>query len=172
MEEKVKVKKMQTHPSLFLFFPQCLDAVKMHQKLVNLGEQLDYNVDTEQVDLCRCMYKLFFQLLLLLECYVKLLRMVGQKVTESEIEVTIPYFEGPSVIHDWWKTSDLNPIEILQVIDRSEELAKILRELSSAAVNLKAENSSQLESTLAEEEARDSNQVNPFKDELSIMILT
>ena len=60
---------------------ECLDAVKAHQKLVNLGEQLlesDYNIDTEQVDLCRCLYKLHFQLLILLESFAKLLRLIKQ----------------------------------------------------------------------------------------------
>eukprot|EP00095_Tigriopus_kingsejongensis_P010905 maker-scaffold348_size200312-snap-gene-1.16 protein:Tk10905 transcript:maker-scaffold348_size200312-snap-gene-1.16-mRNA-1 annotation:"AT27402p" len=62
---------------------ECLDAVKMHQKLVNLGEQLDYNIDTEQVDLCRCLFKLHFQLLLLLESFVKLVRLILQGATLS-----------------------------------------------------------------------------------------
>ena len=60
------------------FICQCLDAVKMHQKLVNLGDMVeDYpNIDSEQVDMCRCLYKLHFQLILLLDCYGKLLRSV------------------------------------------------------------------------------------------------
>ena len=60
------------------FIFQCLDAVKMHQKLVNLGDMVeDYpNIDSEQVDMCRCLYKLHFQLILLLDCYGKLLRSV------------------------------------------------------------------------------------------------
>lgn len=55
----------------------------MHQKLVNLGEQLDYNIDTEQVDLCRCLFKLHFQLLLLLECFVKLVRLILQSAQKN-----------------------------------------------------------------------------------------
>ena len=50
------------------FALECLDAIKTHQKLVALGEQMtDYNMDNEPLDLIRCLYKLHFQLLLLLE---------------------------------------------------------------------------------------------------------
>ncbi len=67
---------------------ECLEAVKAHEKLVSLGEDLaHYNVDTEQVDLCRCLYKQHFQLLLLLESFAKMLRFVRMSVTESEPEV-------------------------------------------------------------------------------------
>ena len=72
---------------------ECLDAVKAHQKLVNLGENLEhYNIDTEQVDLCRCLYKLHFQLLLLLESFVKLLKVVmsyGQKEGADDISLRL-----------------------------------------------------------------------------------
>ncbi len=75
----------------------CLDAVKMHQKLVTLGDDHleDYpNLDSEQVDLCRCLYKLHFQLLLLLECFGKLLRLLEQnakknsEVADKSAEIT------------------------------------------------------------------------------------
>ena len=58
---------------------QCLDAIKAHQKLVSLGEQMgNCSIDTEQVDLCRWLYKLHFQLLMLLDSYTKLLKLVLQ----------------------------------------------------------------------------------------------
>ncbi len=88
---------------------QCLDAVKAHQKLVNLGEQLEaeYNIDTEQVDLCRCLYKLHFQLLLLLESFGKLLRLVRQNAVKAA--------EDGEEVHD-----------------RSEELLDIMNNLMKA----------------------------------------
>ena len=56
-----------------------LEAIKAHEKLLALGERLnEYNVDTEHVDLCRCLVKLHFQLLILLESFEKLLRLISQ----------------------------------------------------------------------------------------------
>ena len=53
-------------------------ATQAHEKLA-LGERLnEYNVDTEHVDLCRCLVKLHFQLLILLESFEKLLRLISQ----------------------------------------------------------------------------------------------
>lgn len=60
------------------FALECLDAIKTHQKLVSLGEQMDYNMDNEPLDLVKCLYKLHFQLLLLLESFAKLLRLLSQ----------------------------------------------------------------------------------------------
>ena len=47
----------------------CLEGLKAHAKLVSLGETIDAfaNMDTDQVELCRFLYKLHFQQLLLLE---------------------------------------------------------------------------------------------------------
>ncbi len=60
------------------FALECLDAMKAHQKLVSLGEQMsDYNMESEPMDLCRVLYKLHFQLLLLLESFGKLLRLIS-----------------------------------------------------------------------------------------------
>ncbi len=95
---------------------ECLEAVKAHEKLVCLGEELaHYNVDTEQVDLCRCLYKQHFQLLLLLESFSKLLRFVRQSVMASE---TAAGGGGP------------------EVLDKSAELAHIRRELLKACKQL------------------------------------
>ena len=61
------------------FALECLDAIQTHQKLVSLGEQMsDYNMDNEPLDLVKCLYKLHFQLLLLLESFGKLLRLISQ----------------------------------------------------------------------------------------------
>ncbi len=95
---------------------ECLEAVKAHEKLVSLGEELShYNVDTEQVDLCRCLYKQHFQLLLLLESFSKLLRFVRQSVMAS---ATAAGGAGP------------------EVVDKSKEVEEIRRQLLRACKQL------------------------------------
>ena len=64
-----------------------MDAIKSHQKLVSLGEQMGHcNIDNEQMDLCRCLYKLHFQLMLILDSFAKLLRLVAQFCKEVSVE--------------------------------------------------------------------------------------
>ena len=58
----------------------CLEGLKAHAKLVSLGESMDrdmVNMETDQVELCRFLYKLHFQQLLLLESYTKLLQLLS-----------------------------------------------------------------------------------------------
>lgn len=52
----------------------CLDGIKSTLKLQTLGESLrDVCADEQHIDLCRCLYKLHFQLSLLYDTYTKLL---------------------------------------------------------------------------------------------------
>merc|ERR1712223_309753 len=61
------------------FALECLHAIEAHQKLVSLGEQMsEYNMDNEPLDLVKCLYKLHFQSLLLLESFAKMLRLISQ----------------------------------------------------------------------------------------------
>jgi len=64
---------------------ESLDGLKAHQKLLSLGEQMDSsnNLESDQVELCRFMYKLHFQQLLLLESYTKLLQLLSLAATSS-----------------------------------------------------------------------------------------
>ena len=67
---------------ILLFFP------------VKTGEQMtDYNMDNEPLDLVKCLYKLHFQLLLLLESFTKLLRLISQSnqdlVTDKSRELAL-----------------------------------------------------------------------------------
>merc|ERR1719397_1347205 len=57
----------------------CLEGLKAHAKLLSLGESLDggANLEGDQVELCRFLYKLHFQQLLLLESYTKLLQLLS-----------------------------------------------------------------------------------------------
>lgn len=55
-------------------FCQCLDGIKSTLKLQNLGESLpELCADEQHIDLCRCLYKLHFQLSLLYDTYAKFL---------------------------------------------------------------------------------------------------
>ena len=66
-------------PDIRIICQSFLFATQAHEKLLALGERLnEYNVDTEHVDLCRCLVKLHFQLLILLESFEKLLRLISQ----------------------------------------------------------------------------------------------
>ncbi|XP_069960081.1 protein furry isoform X3 [Cherax quadricarinatus] len=52
----------------------CLDGIKSTLKLQNLGDSLpELCADEQHIDLCRCLYKLHFQLSLLYDTYTKLL---------------------------------------------------------------------------------------------------
>ncbi|XP_045105728.1 protein furry-like isoform X4 [Portunus trituberculatus] len=58
---------------------RCLDSIKSTVKLQNLGESLpELCPDEQHTDLCRCLYKLHFQLSLLYDTYAKLLLVMLQ----------------------------------------------------------------------------------------------
>merc|ERR1719334_688889 len=67
----------------------CLEGLKAHVKLVSLGEgeslETCVNMETDQVELCRFLYKLHFQQLLLLESYTKLLQLLSGAAGSSGV---------------------------------------------------------------------------------------
>merc|ERR1712142_711685 len=65
----------------------CLEGLKAHAKLLSLGESLDSctNMESDQVELCRFLYKLHFQQLLLLESYTKLLQLLSGAASSSGV---------------------------------------------------------------------------------------
>jgi len=65
----------------------CLEGLKAHAKLLSLGESLDSctNMEADQVELCRFLYKLHFQQLLLLESYTKLLQLLSGAASSSGV---------------------------------------------------------------------------------------
>ena len=65
----------------------CLEGLKAHAKLLSLGESLDHstNLEADQVELCRFLYKLHFQQLLLLESYTKLLQLLSGAASSSGV---------------------------------------------------------------------------------------
>ncbi|GIX72828.1 protein furry homolog [Caerostris extrusa] len=65
---------------------ECMDSMKSAIKLEQLGEPMsEGTVEEHRIDLCRCLYKLHFQLLLLLESYVKLLSLLTVRVQQMHI---------------------------------------------------------------------------------------
>jgi len=65
----------------------CLEGLKAHAKLLSLGESLESctNMESDQVELCRFLYKLHFQQLLLLESYTKLLQLLSGAASSSGV---------------------------------------------------------------------------------------
>ena len=65
----------------------CLEGLKAHVKLVSLGENVEscVNMEGDQVELCRYLYKLHFQQLLLLESYTKLLQLLSGAASSSGV---------------------------------------------------------------------------------------
>ncbi len=82
----------------------------------------DYNMESEPMDLCRCLYKLHFQLLLLLESFGKLLRLISQ----SHQDLTTDKSRELALIQDELRKAFRIPVEI-------QEVAKELKELKARA---------------------------------------
>lgn len=87
---KFCVLEIQEHWETFLekqeHTMECMDSMKSAIKLEQLGEPIpEGTVEEHRVDLCRCLYKLHFQLLLLLESYVKLLSLLSAGVQQVHI---------------------------------------------------------------------------------------
>ncbi|GFQ78118.1 protein furry [Trichonephila clavata] len=87
---KFCVLEIQEHWETFLekqeHTMECMDSMKSAIKLEQLGEPIpEGTVDEHRIDLCKCLYKLHFQLLLLLESYVKLLSLLTARVQEIHI---------------------------------------------------------------------------------------
>ena len=102
------------------FALECLDAIKTHQKLVSLGEQMtDYDMTNEPLDLVRCLYKLHFQLLLLLESFGKLLRLISQSnqdlATDKSRELALIQNELKKAIKELPATAEPKQVPIYYV---------------------------------------------------------
>merc|ERR1712012_1471617 len=65
----------------------CLEGLKAHVKLLSMGDSVDSstNLEADQVELCRLLYKLHFQQLLLLESYTKLLQLLSGAASSSGV---------------------------------------------------------------------------------------
>ncbi|GBM95380.1 Protein furry [Araneus ventricosus] len=87
---KFCVLEIQEHWETFLekqeHTMECMDSMKSAIKLEQLGEPIpEGTVEEHRVDLCRCLYKLHFQLLLLLESYVKLLSLLTNRIQQINV---------------------------------------------------------------------------------------
>ncbi|XP_067137576.1 protein furry [Centruroides vittatus] len=89
-KHKFCVLEIQEHWETFLekqeHTIECMDSIKSLMKLEALGEPVaEETVEEQRVDLCRCLYKLHFQLLLLLESYTKLLSFLNAISSHSQV---------------------------------------------------------------------------------------
>ena len=109
-------------------FLQCLDGIKAHQKLVSLGENIsEYptGMEIDQVDLCRYLYKLHFQLLMFLESFSKLLRLISQSHSDITSDKSTEIALIQSELKKVFKLSNTELEEQIQKfkeIDRKIEL--------------------------------------------------
>jgi hypothetical protein len=64
---------------------ECLDSIRKFIKLETLGEHIhsDCNIVNLRSDLCKCLYKMHFQLLLLIESYLKLVSVLNSTANNS-----------------------------------------------------------------------------------------
>jgi len=66
----------------------CLEGLRAQLKLISLGEPVDAstNIEMDEVELARYLYRLHFQQLLLLESYTKLLQLLSSTAANSKIQ--------------------------------------------------------------------------------------
>ena len=105
---------------------ECLDGIKAHQKLVSLGEHIgDYptGMDIDQVDLCRYLYKLHFQLLMFLESFSKLLRLISQSHSDLTSDKSIEIALIQSELKKVFKMSNFElEAEIQKKVEQTSEV--------------------------------------------------
>ena len=110
-----------------------MDGIKAHQKLVSLGENIsEYptGMEIDQVDLCRYLYKLHFQLLMFLESFSKLLRLISQ----SHSDITSDKSTEIALIQ-----SELKKVFKLSNAELDDQLQKV-KEIDSTFEQLNSEN--------------------------------
>jgi len=129
---------------------ECLDGIKAHQKLVSLGENIgEYptGMEIDQVDLCRYLYKLHFQLLMFLESFSKLLRLISQShsdiTSDKSTEIALIQSELKKVFkltnkeleEEIQKNGELN-VKSQQVTSESQEITGIDETVESGVDDL------------------------------------
>lgn len=110
---------------------ECMDSMKSAMKLEQLGESIpEGTIEEHRVDLCRCLYKLHFQLLLLLESYVKLLSLLTAGVQQAHIvdlsqDITAVKNEVVRAVEDT-ESDRLSPSEQPDVSSLSQQEAEAI----------------------------------------------
>jgi len=110
---------------------ECLEGIKSALKLQAMQEVLaEYPTDDQLVDMCRSLYKLHFQLLLLFESYCKLIDLLATNIKHAQVndlscEVTAVRKELVHSISE----GDSNPEAAFQQTDMLAEAEFSLREL-------------------------------------------
>ncbi|XP_078684764.1 protein furry homolog-like isoform X1 [Branchiostoma floridae x Branchiostoma belcheri] len=64
---------------------ECLDKIKESLKRQSLGEEAGGNGEQQQIELCRHLYKLHFQLLLLFQSYSKLVKLLSTAANAPQV---------------------------------------------------------------------------------------
>ena len=109
-----------------------MDGIKAHQKLVSLGEHMvgEYptGMDNDQLELCRYLYKLHFQLLMFLESFSKLLRLVSQSHTDLTSDKST---EVSLIQNELRKVFKMSPVELEAALQRKAEQLQSARAAQS-----------------------------------------
>ncbi|GAB6027284.1 hypothetical protein CHUAL_001566 [Chamberlinius hualienensis] len=64
---------------------ECLDGIHGTLKLQSLNESSEVPLEEQQLDLCRCLFKLHFQLLLLFDNFCKMVGLLTSAVKQSQV---------------------------------------------------------------------------------------
>ncbi|XP_054710198.1 protein furry-like [Uloborus diversus] len=132
---KFCVLEIQEHWETFLekqeHTMECMDSLRSAFKLEQLGETIpEGTIEEHRIDLCRCLYKLHFQLLLLLESYAKLLQHLSAGVQQAHIvdlsqDITSVKNEVVRAVEDT-ESDRLSPSEQPDVSDLSNQEAETI----------------------------------------------
>ncbi|XP_042223634.1 protein furry-like [Homarus americanus] len=106
----------------------CLDGIKSTLKLQHLGESLpELCADEQHIDLCRCLYKIHFQLSLLYDTYTKLLMALihtAKTAQASDHSVELSTLQGKLVaaVEQLDSTPPTTPTQSSQCLPPEREL--------------------------------------------------
>ncbi|CAM1302833.1 Uncharacterised protein r2_g1283 [Pycnogonum litorale] len=91
--EKVKfcVLEIQEHFETYLekkeHVIECLDGIKTRMKLTSIGGQVcQFAIEEQHIDLCKCLYKIHFQIVLLFESFSKLVTTVAIATKHNQVQ--------------------------------------------------------------------------------------
>lgn len=68
---------------------QLLNCVKSSVKLQMMGQRLDGSLFDQKTDLCRALHKLYFQILMMSECFIKMTEDLTSRLTADQVPTLI-----------------------------------------------------------------------------------
>ncbi|KAG7167914.1 furry-like [Homarus americanus] len=125
--------EMMHNYGAFLHYLECLDGIKSTLKLQHLGESLpELCADEQHIDLCRCLYKIHFQLSLLYDTYTKLLMALihtAKTAQASDHSVELSTLQGKLVaaVEQLDSTPPTTPTQSSQCLPPERELPELLQ---------------------------------------------